>query len=267
MKWVKGIAVVVGAVVITAFGIDATDTLRGSKSTLLGQLIATDATACPDGMVAVAAGITFSCIDQFEVSAGGDCLYAHPATSNETQQNLQMQTCSGRSEPGVLPWRHVTRDQASAICARREARLPAASEWYVVAQALINSDQECNVGSRELRETGEYENCRTPSGVSDMVGNVWEWVSGDVIAGQYKNRALPEEGYVSEVDSEGIAVATTETPGELFAGDYFWSDNTGTYGIMKGGFYGSQRDAGIYTSHMQTKASFSGTAVGFRCVQ
>ena len=55
-KTFKIIIVLVGAITLTTLGIDAADTLNGSRSTLLGQLAGGDAlSACPAGMIEIAA--------------------------------------------------------------------------------------------------------------------------------------------------------------------------------------------------------------------
>ena len=100
-----------------------------------------------------------------------------------------------------------------------------------------------------------------------MIGNVWEWVSEDVIDGVYNGRAVPQSGYVDQIDSTGVAVKSAETENQLFNSDYFWSKETGAFGMMRGGFYSSKSDAGIYALHAYTLPTSGGSAIGFRCVQ
>ena len=72
---------------------------------------------------------------------------------------------------------------------------------------------------------------------------------------------------MTQVDAGGVAVMSTDTPDTAFYNDYIWSNPKGTYGIMRGGFYGSNADAGIYTLHAYTLPTTAGAAIGFRCVQ
>jgi formylglycine-generating enzyme required for sulfatase activity len=115
-------------------------------------------------------------------------------------------------------------------------------------------------------KTGKGEECVSAVGAEDTLGNVWEWVSDDVIEGKLGGRELPATGYVAQVDSEGIATLTSQEPSDLFSQDYFWSQLTGAFGMIRGGFYGSKSDAGVYAIHADTLPTTSGTAIGFRCV-
>jgi len=100
-----------------------------------------------------------------------------------------------------------------------------------------------------------------------MIGNVWEWVIGDVSGRTYGSRTLPSTGYVANADSTGIATETVADPQPSFHNDYFWSKDEGAFVMMRGGFYGSGDDAGVYSTHAGIAPGFAGAAVGFRCVK
>ncbi len=100
-----------------------------------------------------------------------------------------------------------------------------------------------------------------------MVGNLWGWVRDDVIDGKYNERSLPETGFVTQIDGKGMAVVSTSTEQDLFGKDYFWAKEQGAYGVIRGGFYDSDTDAGIYTVHADTPPTTAGVAIGFRCVK
>ena len=36
---------------------------------------------------------------------------------------------------------------------------------------------------------------------------------------------------------------------------------------MRGGYYSSRNDAGVYTTHAGTVPTMAGAAIGFRCIQ
>jgi formylglycine-generating enzyme required for sulfatase activity len=104
-------------------------------------------------------------------------------------------------------------------------------------------------------------------GAYDSIGNVWEWVDAQVIDAAYDGRTLPETGYVVSVDMHGVALQTQEVGDELHGKDYFWSSTSGVFGIIRGGFYGSGDDAGLYAVNASVPTTFAAQGVGFRCVR
>ena len=107
----------------------------------------------------------------------------------------------------------------------------------------------------------------TVAGVYDIVGNVWEWIDGQVVDGRYDGRTLPQEGYVSVVDTGGIVVETTATPNSEYGEDYAKTSLTGIYGIIRGGFYGSQTVGGIFSQDLAVALDLRVAGVGVRCVK
>ncbi len=148
---------------------------------------------------------------------------------------------------------------------RAGKRLPKASEWHLVNIGTPDTSA-CNTNSAGVRVSGASDTCVSALGAFDTIGNIWEWTADDIIDGVYEGRTLPESGYVTQVDSDGIALLTGTEPSELFYDDYFWSSPTGAFGMLRGGFYGSKEDAGVYSTHAQTLPTTAGTAIGFRCV-
>lgn len=267
MKWGKVSLVIFGALVITALGIDAADTLQGNSGTLLSQVISKDAGGCGAGMHAVETIPTLTCVDTYEASVSAKCPVQTPEQVLATQQNVESKECLAESKKDVLPWRFVSRDQAMQMCARSGKRLPTSEEWYQLSLGMANTEQVCNVSSRAVTPSGAKPECVSPQGVYDLVGNVWEWVSDDVINGTYDSRQLPGSGYVSQVDGQGVAVAVSPDAQDLFGKDYFWARADGAYGIIRGGYYDSGADAGVYTIHADTLPTTASIGIGFRCVK
>ncbi len=265
MKWVRVSLVVCGALIVTALGIDASDTLKGAGGTLLSQVAGTE-NRCPQGMVQIDEIPTLRCVDQYEVSPGSSCPERDPRTTLASHKNTESKACVAVSEVGNVPWRYVTRDQAMALCARDGKRLPTNSEWHSLVLGMTDVETACNISTKDVAKTGAFQECVSPAGVYDLVGNVWEWVSDDVIEGVHNDRSLPSSGYVQQVDAQGIVTMTGDTSDPLYGGDYFWSEVTGSYGIIRGGYYDSGKDAGLFTVHADTLPNGGSAGIGFRCV-
>lgn len=266
MKFLKIGLIIFLAVTITSLAIDASDTLSGKGGTLLAQLAGSENSVCPEGMVHVPAALTFSCVDEFEASASPECEMSVPKNNFDTNANIAQSVCKTINTNALEPWRNITREQAAVMCARSGKRLPSAAEWYQFA--LGTPPEKCNINGGEVVAGNFYNECVSAVAIKNAVGNIWEWMSDDVIDGTYQGRILPESGYVTQVDSGGVATLTNkDVPDNLFNDDYFWTNPSGMYGMIRGGFYGSKSDAGVYTIHAHTLPTFSGNAVGFRCVR
>ena len=268
MKWMRVALIVFVAIIITALGIDAADTITGSRGTLLSNVIGqSDTHGCPEGMSAVSNVGTVTCVDIYEVSTSETCPFVAPENTTDSMKNIESADCLPVTKPDVMPWRYVTRDQAMSMCARIGKRLPTNDEWYHLSLGVAQVHDTCNISSKQASKTGSFEQCVSPQGAYDMVGNVWEWVSDDVIEGMYNDHLLPDTGYVAQVDGTGMPIVTSTEEQALFGNDYFWSKNIGAYGVLRGGYYDSGTDAGIYAVHADTVPTSASAGIGFRCVQ
>ncbi|MCA9361602.1 SUMF1/EgtB/PvdO family nonheme iron enzyme [Candidatus Kaiserbacteria bacterium] len=259
------ILVITLATIVTSIGIDASDTLSGSSATLLARLIHDrDEAGCPTEMVAVDNTLTFGCVDKYEASAGLGCSFATIDSELDTLANIENPNCRSQSVAGLTPWRYVSRDQAQLLCTRSGKRLPSSSEWYQFA--IGTSEVGCNTKSGNVDLTGRQSECQSANGVYDAVGNLWEWTNDDVFAGELSGRVLPDSGYVTSVDSSGVATETSLKASDDYNNDYWWSDEAGNFGLIRGGYYGSGDDGGVYAIHADILPHYRGAALGFRCV-
>ena len=100
-----------------------------------------------------------------------------------------------------------------------------------------------------------------------MVGNVWGWVSETTQDGVVDGITLPDQGYVTSIDDSGIVITTSSRNEEIFDDDYFWIERDGLRGMIRGGYWKSGTDAGVYALNAGIPTTFLGTGVGFRCVK
>jgi len=258
--------VTVGIVVLTSFTIDATDTLRGSQSALgiFSQNIFAD--SCPDTMKEIETSNGRVCIDTYEASPGANCVISEPKSVSDTALNAADSDCVPVSQPNASPWIFVAQPQAAEICAKAGKRLPKAEEWYVAAKGTPDSEVNCNLNS-SLAKTGSFERCVSGAGVFDMVGNVWEILADTITPEITWIETMPVEGYVALVDGSGLPIQTASVPSLVFNNDYFWSGDLAYSTIMRGGYYGSRTDGGIYATHAKTAPTFASAAIGFRCAK
>ncbi len=268
MNWVRNslrfLLVTVGVIMITSLGIDASQYLSGSQSALGILADRVSESGCPEGMSTVAIAGDDFCVDTYEVSPHEDCPVLVIQNSADTITNFNNPECVPVSVSGQKPWTHVAYQQAAQLCAKAGKRLPAPAEWYQAA--IGTSEQACTIDSSAPENTGSKSQCIAGSGALDMIGNVWEWQSGEVVDGSWEGRILPDSGYVYNTDMYGVAVDTSANASELFQADYFWTGTNGRKALMRGGFYGSGTDAGLYSIHADVDPIFSGAAIGFRCV-
>ncbi len=261
----KLVLVVFGAITISALGIQAADTLQGLQTNLSG-MAGNSTGPCSNGEKYMLFGDRALCVDIYEASAGPACPHSIPGSQFDTQQNFNETSCISQSEAGTIPWRYISLTQAQQMCARSSKRLPSSDEWYKVASGLADQ-ASCVTSSASGPQPAGTVGCVTPSGIHDIVGNVWEWVDAQVVDGTYASRPLPGSGYVALVDQHGIVIETAAEANAEFNEDYAWTRSDGIYGVIRGGFYGSESDAGIFSQNLATALDTKTAGIGFRCVR
>lgn len=265
-KLQKSALVGIGALLLSTVAIQASDVLRGVEGNLAG-MVSQSTSVCGEGATQILLGSHSICVDIYEASASTNCPHTNPQSSVETQNNANTQECVPVSKSEATPWRFVSLTQAQQLCARAGKRLPSGEEWYKVVSGFVD-DGSCNVNGGTGPKVAGSSNCVTPSGVHDLIGNVWEWVDEEINSGTYNERTLPASGYVTLVDTNGVVIETSDREGSAeFGNDYAWTSNSGVTGMLRGGFYGSGEDGGIFSQNLSVPLDFKTTGVGFRCVK
>lgn len=261
----KSLLVGISAVILSTLALQASDSLRGVDTRLTG-LVADSGGPCGEGSVQVLLGSHALCVDVYEASPSEECPVVFPKNQIDTQKNMNSVDCMADTTPDAQPWTFVGLTQAQQLCARNGKRLPTNEEWYKFASGMVEQSS-CAVENGSTPTKTGSSGCVTPAGIHDVVGNVWEWIDEEVVDGQYNGRELPESGYVALVDSDGVVVETTTNAQAEFDNDYAWTKPQGVYGVIRGGFYGSGEDAGIFAQNLAVPLDFRTAGVGFRCVR
>ena len=159
---------------------------------------------CPESMTRI--GTTDVCIDLFEASRNGS---------------------AAQSAAGVTPWVNVTRSEAASACANAGKRLCSSSEWVAAcggpAATLYPYGNTFNAGwcndtnsgscprdGSGVLATGSMPLCQGGyTGMFDMSGNVWEWLSDSGSEG---------------CGLQGGSVDSCQDPAKLNCRDLFWQD-------------------------------------------
>ena len=275
-KLLQGAFITVGAMALTVLVIHASDSFKDPGAMLAGVGGSQKEARCPSDMVFVSDSGGGFCIDRYEASAGKSCVHSDPANQFETSDNLSQALCMPVAEAKAAPWVNIPESQAMELCARRGKHLASNAEWYRAALGtpdVVNTDtgnQNCVLGRMGLshaEETGTHSSCVSSAGAYDMVGNVWEWVDGNVVDGFYGKRELPSEGYVTETDVDGVPVNVARSSSDVFHNDYFYVKRDGVSGMLRGGFWNLTDKAGVADINATVPMTFVGSAVGFRCAK
>jgi formylglycine-generating enzyme required for sulfatase activity len=174
----------------------ATQTSPGADSTTQPQVLPQ-----PDEMVKIEAGVYTvgsTASDEFHISPQQKELPAfwidRYEVTNAQYQKFMNETGhpQPRSWPGgeKHPVRGASWDEAAAYCAWAHKRLPTEAEWEAAARGsgpnppLFPWGDDPGAGGKisdlprtDTYEIGAFEFNKSPSGVYDMAGNVWQWVS------------------------------------------------------------------------------------------
>jgi formylglycine-generating enzyme required for sulfatase activity len=276
-KAFKFALVVVISIFFVTMAVDAVDHRGNFSQSVIGRLFAGESNSpCPVGMVLVDGGADDFCVDEYENSAGDKCPYLDPGNEKESNLNLNNPDCQAISSSLAIPWRNLTQIQAASLCAKAGKRLPTAEEWFAAAMGTPDKNEnwgadDCQVDNNwasQPGKTGSGDSCFSYAGAYDMVGNVWEWIKGEIENGSYEDMVLPGDGYIKAVSVDGLPLETDpDNPTEIYNGDYLWLKTKGLRGVAKGGYWANGQEAGQYSFYAVTEPSFAGTGVGFRCVK
>jgi len=195
-------------------------------------------------------------IDKFEVT---NALYQACAEAGACKPPIQTDSWTHFKYYGIptyadYPVVYVNWNMANAYCAWRGSRLPTEAEWEKAAHGTDphlypwgDTEPACQVvnykGLRgcdnDIREVGSKQDGKSPYGVYDMAGNVWEWV-GDWYSQAYYS--------ISPI---------TNPPGPT----------SGLGKVVRGGSWNSSEDDIRISKRRSLPLTHNTYDLGFRCAQ
>lgn len=130
-------------------------------------------------------------IDQTEVTNGmfALCVKVNMCQPPNPTRSATRSSYYGSSQFNDYPVIYVTWDDARKYCEWANRRLPTEAEWEKAARGTDGRSYpwgnsypytnllNFNLSIRDTTKVGQYPNGKSPYGVFDMAGNVWEWVA------------------------------------------------------------------------------------------
>ena len=177
-------------------------------------------------------------VDKYEVAVADyeKCVNAGKCEAPSTGGSCNW----GNSGLGNHPVNCVDWNQASGYCEWAGKRLPTEAEWEKAARGTdgkvypygnqfdcgksCNSVKPCDHSS--TCPAGSYAEDKSPYGVMDMAGNVWEWVQDWYEEGYYKNSPAQNPQGPSSGTSRALRGGSWNTyyPENLRASHRYWGD-------------------------------------------
>jgi formylglycine-generating enzyme required for sulfatase activity len=187
-------------------------------------------------------------IDQYEVTNARyrACVDAGACNAPQKTRSSTRLSYYGDSQFDDYPVIFVDWNMAESYCEWRGAQLPSEAQWEKAARGDDERTYpwgegiDCNKANyskcgNDTVKVGSYESGKSPYGIYDLAGNVWEWV--DAWYDAYPGNTISDPNFGT------------------------------TYRVMRGGSWGSD-ESGLRASNRYKDApDYNYYVVGFRCIR
>jgi formylglycine-generating enzyme required for sulfatase activity len=171
-------------------------------------------------------------IDTYEVtnSAYQECERVGPCSRPDYDRLLDVNNYYRDPQYAAYPVVYVSFSDASTYCIWRGARLPSSYEWEKAAQGAHGEPYPwgtqkvtCDLANygvckKFTSKVGSYEAGKSPYGVYDIIGNVFEWADNETIHGGgwgfpwFTANAYYSDSYPGSADNIGFRCAKDANP-------------------------------------------------------
>ena len=213
---------------------------------------------------------------------------------NRCVMQYEAKSVSGVATSRALetPWVSINQNQAKVECEKIGAHLITNAEWMAIARDIesVSSNWSGTVLNRGNSNSSAAMNGTDPlSGINkrthtlsngqviwDFAGNVWEWVDAQIpTQADMKPTGRYWPGEIKDVTDWGNGLAYSEigpkdntfTMSNGVGGIYYDTSYTSNRAFLRGGYWSSGADAGVFALVLKYSPTYLTAGIGFRCAR
>ena len=153
--------------------------------------------------------------------------------------------------------------QAQQSCELSGKSLCTNAQWQAAAAGTPDTSAACNIDHGGLEETGSNPDCESVWGAVDMVGNLWEWVTGWHQVGEVDTEFIQGTGFVGVWGAEFGDDSTWNVNGRTSNNAGYLDGLPGA--AFRGGDWTHGSESGMFALNLGHAPSDFGNYLGVRC--